>query len=245
MEPGTDQGATGITILSDEQREERRRELLERIPASYSYKLHLVLPTLMTAAICAVAIHFMNGLRAIELLMLPGMFLLSNAGEWLAHRYMLHERLPLVGEIYERHELQHHQVYVDGDMAMRHPRELQMILVPAYAVLLLLLSMVPFAALAAWLLSINCAMLVIVCALTYFVIYEWLHFSYHMPPASRVGRLPGMARLRRLHSTHHDPRLMKRYNFNVTIGLFDWINGTLYDPERARTHRAPQAEAAR
>ncbi len=232
-------------VLSDEDREKRRQELLARIPASYSYKLHLVLPTLMTIALCSAAGAMIHRLRAVELLMIPFMFVLSNAGEWLAHRYMLHERLPLVGEIYVRHELQHHQVYVHRDMALRNPRELQMILVPAYAVLLLLLSMVPWALLAGYLLSWNCAMMVIICGLGYFGVYEWLHLSYHMPPDSWVGRLPFIARLRRLHSTHHDPRLMKRFNFNVTIGLFDWINGTLYDPERATRTAARQAEAAR
>ncbi len=221
-------------VLSDQDRERRRAELLARIPARYSYKLHLALPTLLTGAISAAAIALMHGLRAVELLMIPAMFLLSNAGEWVAHRYLLHERLPsFLGQIYVRHELEHHQVYVARDMAMRHPRELQMILIPAYGVLVLLASVVPWAALAGLLLSRNCGMLVIVCALVYFIVYEWLHFSYHLPADSWIGRNRAIAYLRRLHQTHHDPRLMKRYNFNVTVGLFDRINGSYYDPERA------------
>jgi hypothetical protein len=232
-------------ILSDERRERRRTELLEGIPKSYSYKLHLAIPSLLTAGICAVAVSLMGKLRAIELLMVPAMFLISNLGEWIAHRYILHKRLPLLGEIYVRHELEHHQVYIHSDMSLRHPRELQMILIPAYAVLVMLVSVVPFAVAAGLLLTKNCAMLVIICSLCYFIVYEWLHLSYHLPPDSRIGRLPIIARLRRLHQTHHDPRLMKRYNFNVTVGFFDWINGTLYDPERKRACEARrQPEAA-
>jgi hypothetical protein len=229
-------------VLSDPEREQRRAELLARMPPGYSYKLHLALPTLMTGAISALAIAMIHHLRAVELLMIPAMFVLSNAGEWIAHRYLLHERLPsFLGQIYVRHELEHHQVYVARDMAMRHPRELQMILIPAYGVLVLLVSVVPWAALAALVLSRNCAMLVIVCALVYFIIYEWMHLSYHLPPDSWIGRRRVIAYLRGLHQTHHDPRLMKRYNFNVTVGLFDRINGTYYDPDRA-LRRAEAAE---
>jgi hypothetical protein len=230
---GTESG-----VLSDQDRERRREELLASIPAGYSYKLHLALPSLMTGAISAVAIAMIHRLRAVELLMIPAMFVLSNAGEWVAHRYLLHKRLPwFLGEIYVRHELEHHQVYVARDMAMRHPRELQMILIPAYGVLVLLASVVPYALLAALFLSLNCAMLVIICSLVYFIVYEWLHLSYHLPADSRVGRNRVIAHLRRLHQTHHDPRLMKRFNFNVTVGLFDRINGTYYDPKRTEVGR--------
>lgn len=232
------------SVMLDEQRERRRKELLDGIPHSYSYKLHLVVPTLLTATICTVAIVWMTPVSAIELLIIPVMFVISNIGEWFAHRYILHERLPLLGEIYVRHELQHHQVYIHRDMSLRHPRELQMILIPAYAVLVMLVAVIPFAATASLLLSRNCAMLVVICSLCYFIVYEWLHLSYHLPPESRIGRLWIIARLRRLHQAHHDPRLMKRYNFNVTVGMFDWVAGTLYDPERVRARkvgRQPQA----
>ena len=37
-----------------------------------------------------------------------------------------------------------------------------------------------------------------------------------------------MKRLRWLHTTHHDPVLMQRYNFNITYPIGDWVFGTLY-----------------
>lgn len=60
----------------------------------------------------------------------------------------------------------------------------------------------------------------------YFALYEWLHLAYHLDPDGQVGRLPGMKRLRRHHTVHHDPRNMGRVNFNVTFPLADWWFGT-------------------
>ncbi len=37
-----------------------------------------------------------------------------------------------------------------------------------------------------------------------------------------------MGRLRHHHTVHHDPRLMNRYNFNITYPIFDWLFGTWY-----------------
>jgi hypothetical protein len=31
-----------------------------------------------------------------------------------------------------------------------------------------------------------------------------------------------------LHTAHHDPHLMARYNFNISYPLGDWLCGTLY-----------------
>jgi sterol desaturase/sphingolipid hydroxylase (fatty acid hydroxylase superfamily) len=32
--------------------------------------------------------------------------------------------------------------------------------------------------------------------------------------------------LREQHRRHHHPRLMQRWNFNVTVPLWDWVRGT-------------------
>ena len=62
--------------------------------------------------------------------------LLAFGVEWRAHRSVLHKRQPGLGIIYDRHELQHHVVFTYDDLAMRSKRELWLILMPAYAVVL-------------------------------------------------------------------------------------------------------------
>jgi sterol desaturase/sphingolipid hydroxylase (fatty acid hydroxylase superfamily) len=41
--------------------------------------------------------------------------------------------------------------------------------------------------------------------------------------------------LRRHHAVHHDPELMQRWNFNVTVPLWDLVRGTIHraGPPRA------------
>jgi sterol desaturase/sphingolipid hydroxylase (fatty acid hydroxylase superfamily) len=80
----------------------------------------------------------------------------------------------------------------------------------------------------------------------FFLSYEWLHLSYHLPKESFIGRLGIVALLREHHRRHHDPRLMKRWNFNVTVPVFDWIRGTVWSPEReaARDARRKERRAA-
>ena len=66
----------------------------------------------------------------------------------------------------------------------------------------------------------------------YVVSYEWLHLSYHLPQDSFIGRRSIIRLLRQTHALHHDPRLMQRYNFNVTLPLWDLVRGT-YTRDRA------------
>jgi hypothetical protein len=65
-------------------------------------------------------------------------------------------------------------------------------------------------------------------AVGYFLSYEWLHFAYHQPPDSFIGRLPFVPRLRRHHAAHHDQRLMQRWNFNITFPIADGLLGTTW-----------------
>jgi sterol desaturase/sphingolipid hydroxylase (fatty acid hydroxylase superfamily) len=74
----------------------------------------------------------------------------------------------------------------------------------------------------------NVAWLAVATAVAYFLNYEWLHWAYHCDPDSRVGRLPGVQLLRKLHRDHHNQALMTRYNFNITYPIGDWLFGTRY-----------------
>ena len=71
--------------------------------------------------------------------------------------------------------------------------------------------------------------------MAYFLTYELLHLAYHLPPQSAVGRLPGMASLRRHHTAHHDQQLMSSHNFNITFPIGDLVFGTIHVEQEAAT----------
>ncbi|MEO8877025.1 MAG: sterol desaturase family protein, partial [Polyangiaceae bacterium] len=74
----------------------------------------------------------------------------------------------------------------------------------------------------------NVAWIFVAVAIGYFLIYEWLHFSYHLREDSIVGRNRLLRALRRHHQTHHDKALMGKYNFNISFPICDWIFGTTH-----------------
>lgn len=228
---------------ADEQplRPERRAQIVAHMPARYSPTLHLAIPAAVGLGVLITALVRLqtNLLKPEELLAIPITLLAAFGFEWRAHKDILHRRLPLLGVLYERHELHHHVIFTDRDMAIKSSREWWVVLMPPYAVVLVFLTLVvPLAIVIERYISTNVAMLVSATSMIFFLSYEWLHLAYHLPPDHPIGRLGIIAKLREHHRRHHEPRLMKRWNFNVTVPLFDWLHGTTWSPAREEKARA-------
>ncbi len=214
-----------------EAHERRRHEIVERIPRSYRPWVHLAVPSIFGIAVCAGSVVALltagRALTALEWLTFP-LTLVGGLGlEWRLHKTVLHRRRRGLAILYERHELTHHVVYTHDDMAMRSRSEMLLILLPPYAIVVAFGGVVPLALLVFALSSAQAALLFVTASMMFFLSYEWLHLAYHLPADSVIGRTWLVRTLRELHRSHHDPALMKRWNFNVTIPLFDWLHGTL------------------
>lgn len=224
--------------------ERRRAGITAAIPGWYNPAVHLAIPAIFGLALMIGAALRVHDLRWHELLVVPITLFASFGFEWRAHKYILHKRTPLLGLLYERHELMHHVIFTYDRISMRDRRELWLILMPAYAIVLVFAMVLPLALLVARFLGDNVALLMIITSMAFFLSYEWLHMAYHMPEDSRIGRLSVIRRLREQHRRHHEPRLMKRWNFNVTIPVFDVILGTAWSPERELVVERARAERA-
>ncbi len=224
--------------MTQASREDLRRELLSRIPRWYSPWLHLAIPAVTGLAIVALALGWIQDLRAWQLALVPVFVVVGNAVEWHAHRDLLHRRTWPLEVLYVRHTPQHHAIYVSEDMYIREWRELRFVLLPAYGVLGIVVVTSPVTA-AFWLAGQpNLAALWVTTVVMYILTYEWLHLAYHMPAEGFVGRLGVTKWLRRHHQRHHHPPLMQRWNFNVTLPLWDHLRGTVWHAP------APHAEPA-
>lgn len=222
--------------------EKRRAEIVRQIPGWYSPAIHLSVPTLIGAGIIAASLVGLRRVQPMEWIT-PVLTLLGGfAVEWRAHKSMLHKRLPGLGLLYDRHELAHHVVYTHDSMQMRSKSELWLILMPAYAIVLVFFGVVPFALLVRALAGENAARMMVATSMLFFLSYEWLHMAYHLPANSLVGRNRVIRALREFHRRHHDPRLMRTWNFNVTLPLFDVIHGTSWSEERARAREAKREQ---
>lgn len=205
---------------------ERRERIIEEIPGGYRPALHLGLTVGSGLVVLTVASVMVEGLFGTELLIVPAMWILANLGEWIAHKYVLHRRVRGLGILYEQHTPRHHVVYPHDRMPIDSTRELHLVLIPPFGVAVLTIAVSPFALVAGVLLSANTGWLALAAVALYVVFYEVTHLIYHLAEDHVVTRSRVVRFLREHHLRHHDPELMQRWNFNVTVPLWDVLLGT-------------------
>jgi hypothetical protein len=231
----------GLTL---ERRDRVRHAALAEIPWWYNPYAHLAATTGIGVAVLVVSAASLlraGSLAWTDLLVIPLVCLLANFFEWRVHKHVLHRRRWPLRVIYDKHTPMHHMVYVEDDMALRSAKEFRLVLIPAVGVLGIVVAAAPFALAIAHFWSLSAGWLFLLTASLFMVTYEVLHLCYHAPKDSFIGRRRVIATLRAHHAKHHDPRLMQKYNFNVTVPLFDWIMGTMAPAEGAPRTRATEA----
>ena len=217
--------ADGNAILRA--RQSARARLHDAIPKGYSPWLHLA----CTAGVGVVALVLgclqLTRPTLLEWLTVPIVFVIANGFEWRAHKDLLHHRRKPMHALYDRHTPEHHMVFGYDDMAIRSTSELKLVLIPAIGVAAIVLTAAPIAWLLGHFWSPNRGWLMLMTSALYVVGYELSHLSYHLPADSFIGRMHLVRVLREHHRRHHHPRLMQRWNFNVTIPLFDFLHRTI------------------
>jgi len=232
-------GALDEMPTASEREELRARRITER-PGWYSPVGHILGPTIFGGAVCVFAGFWLESVRWWEWLTIPAGWVFANFVEWHVHRDLLHKRAWWMPVLYERHTPTHHMIFVSHDMPVRDRGEWREVLMPAYAVALLVVTLIPVF-MAIWFAGLpNVALFYMMTGTAYVLSYEWLHLSYHLHPESWVGRRRLIRFLRRHHSVHHDPRLMKRWNMNVTVPLWDWVRGTIVGKDTAEDALRPR-----
>lgn len=161
-----------------------------------------------------------------------GTIVWASFGEWLIHRFVMHQRRRLLPYPYELHALSHHVIF-DGketyvaeraDPRTAHvtfdPKD-YMIILAAHAPLLLafeLLTGIAFAAPVAAIAVLGCT-----------GAFDVMHWKYHVPGDTWFQRTRLFRFLKEHHRIHH---LRQDRNFNVfSLPLADWCLGTLMTKE--------------
>jgi hypothetical protein len=215
--------------LTEERRERVRQEATAEIPWWYLPWGHLAATTgigLVVLVVSTIQLLRLGTTRATDWLIVPAVLVLANFFEWRVHKHVLHRRRWPLEVIYDKHTPMHHMVYIEEDMALRSTKEFRLVLIPAAGVLGIVLAAAPLALVVSKLWSGSAGWLFLLTASLYMVTYEVLHLCYHAPEESFIGRLAFIKVMRAHHAKHHDPRFMQKWNFNVTVPLFDWIMRT-------------------
>jgi hypothetical protein len=194
---------------------------------------HFAAITLIAAGTTALSARMVSQARWREWAAVPAGFLIANFVEWLAHRYPMHHPMRPLSVMYEMHTMRHHLMFTEATMEAETTGDFDMVLFsPGSLAFFMLGAAAPIASLFFLLVSRNAGWLFIALALDYYALYEYFHLAYHLPEDSWVGRLPGMAALRRHHTNHHNQELMADWNFNVTFPIFDAVFGTHWERRR-------------
>ena len=198
---------------------------MQLAPSWYNPWMHLLGPSLVGLGIVVTALSLMKSPTAWDLLTVPVALVFLNLLEWTIHRDFLHTHRSPLGFLYYRH-IEHHFSFHEDDMAIREPRELYLVLMPAPAIIAAFVTSLPIPLVLTLLGLGNAACVFAAVTMSYLMAYEMLHASYHAPATSRIGRSRAVALLRRHHARHHSPALMQSNNFNVTVPLGDSVFGT-------------------
>jgi hypothetical protein len=206
-------------------RELSRPELIE---PGYSPSWHAVRSLTLATLFGAAGLYFARTAAAIDWLFVPAFFVAANAIEWAFHRGPMH-RVMGPPMFYKNHTLLHHRAFHHDHMEVDDMRELGLIMMPWYTMLILFGIASPIALVAGLLRGPAVAGMFYFVAAGYFLLYESLHALYHMPrPLLKRLHLDGplFAWLQAHHTHHHRLDRMSHVNFNVTVPLMDWVMRT-------------------
>jgi hypothetical protein len=200
-----------------------------QIGPNYRGWVHFAFTSCGSLAVIAFAISRVHQLRAVELLTIPIAFLIANVAEYLGHKGPMHRPRKGLGLIYQRHTREHHHFFTHDAMSYESSRDFKMVLFPPLMLFFFLGAMATPVALVLFMVATpNIAWLFVAVAMSYFLTYEWLHFSYHLNEDTILGRNPLARALRRHHQAHHNKALMGKYNFNITFPICDLVFGTIH-----------------
>jgi len=207
-----------------EYRSDRRRG----VPSWYSGWAHLAVITGASLLGIFLFAFQIQDIALWQLWMIPTAFVISIIDEYVVHRFPMHRVTTLGKDIYKKHAAIHHRYFTHDDMAMEEGRDMAEILtLPRHVLELLFVAVIPFTVLFC-LFSWNLGMLFGITALSYYLVFEWIHLASHMPKNHWLPSLPVMRSLCEHHRIHHNTRLMREHNFNIAFPLVDWALGTSY-----------------
>ena len=211
--------------MNDDSRQQRRQSLLAALPKYYSPLIHLCIPTILALLAVMYHLQYVTVFTYTYFLYAVCFIVFINGIEWCIHKWLFHTNIPGLYFFYKRHTKEHHSIYLQDDMALQSFVEVSLVMVPFRAILGISVIVTSIYYLFVFLDWPLIASLFVIVSLLYVISYEWLHLMYHLPISSKNRFLKHLAHH---HTVHHDPRLMRSWNFNVTIPLWDFLLKTYY-----------------
>ena len=208
-------------------REKFRREF---IPKGYSGPLHILFNASILFALSLYLFFQVRDVKAIELIAIPISLIAGNLTIFLIHRYPLHRRYKFIDkETYQVHTMSHHRFYTHEHYQAEKIEDLYALFFPPKVVVFFSCVFIPgLYFFLGMFLPHNLIFLTLGMSSTYFILYEVVHYTSHLPENHWVCRIGHFKKMRQHHLDHHNPKNMHQYNFNIVFPLFDDVFRTVY-----------------
>ena len=206
----------------------------EKIPSWYSGILHLSFNGLVLVALTIGLYAQLNDVTPLEWLTFPLVMLLGNIAVYAIHRFPLHMIYePIYEHTFKVHTEHHHYFFTDDLIIYEGVRDFYILFFPPTVVLGFSLMFLPgcYFILDFFSASANVIWLYLGTSALYFLLYEVLHYISHLPEEHPILFFPLFRYMRNHHVTHHNTKLMYRYNFNIVYPLCDVLFGSVYKGE--------------
>lgn len=204
----------------------------DAIDARFTLGGHLSRTLLIATVSLGLGVWLSWGASPLVWAALPVFWVAANLFEWATHRFPMHRPMqPRM--MYRNHALVHHRAFAGDDaQEIQDVRELSVVMMPWYTILLVFFMASPLALVATLVGGPTLAGVSLISAISYFLLYETIHTLHHLPQAQLkrlgVSNWTWLTALRRHHHHHHRLENMAHTNFNVTAPLADWLFGTYY-----------------
>ena len=149
----------------------------------------------------------------------------------MVHRYPMHKKMPGAAFMYE-HVTIHHNFYTNEYYYFEKWEDMMAVFLPILYFMFISVIIVALSALIAYFSNGNEGLIFMFVAYSYYLMYEMLHFSYHTKNDSLIKKIPYMKKLARFHLEHHNPKVMNKYNFNISFPFFDVLFKTLHTADK-------------
>lgn len=221
-------------VPNDQQYPDRSSRRARLLTPGFSLRRHVSVFATLALAALGISGWLLGAVRARDLWIVPAYLLVANLVEYGVHRLLMHRPLPLRA-LYRGHTLGHHRAFHHDSMEIAGIRELELVMMPWYTVLVYFSAIGPVVAVIAWAFGRGAGGLFLLTGVSSFVLYEGMHALYHLPAPVlarlRLDRSRLFGFLYRHHRHHHRLARMRWVNFNISCPLADRLFGTLEDEQ--------------
>ncbi|MHC8509815.1 MAG: sterol desaturase family protein [Rhodospirillales bacterium] len=205
-----------------------REAYRSQVPGWYNGYVHVAVILASSLASLWVFAQFIDNPVWWEWLIVPFAVVAHSFFEWFVHIKVLHHprKNKAFHAVFSGHALNHHRFFTSKEMRVRDHRDWRAVFFPPYVIILFVFTPLPFVAFTYLVDMPNVGWLLIFTTTSLCLLYEFVHFSQHLPDNKFLRWLPIVNTMRRHHTTHHVVSIMRHTNVNVLLPIFDWFFGT-------------------